>query len=147
MNIKQFSILLCRFALFIIYFWFGLLKILGQSPASPLVKTLLAKTMPFFPATSFVVLFGLFEVIIGILFFIPKMEKFAISLFGLHMATTLLPLFVLRETWQHTLVPTLEGQYIIKNIALMACALCIWVSLDNRDRKIEKINSEPLTFS
>ena len=147
MTTKQFSILLSRFALFIIYFWFGLLKIMGQSPASPMVKTLLTKTLPFMPFSSFIVLFGLFEMIIGILFFIPKMEKLALSFFTVHMFTTILPLFCMTETWQHTAVPTLEGQYIIKNIALIACAFTIFASLPTKEKVSEKINSNPLTFS
>lgn len=129
MNIKQVSVLTSRIALFVIYFWFGLLKVIGQSPASEMVQSLFDKTMPaIMPFSSFIVLFGLFEMVIGILFFIPKLEKFAISLFGLHMITTILPLFVMSEIWTSMFVPTIEGQYIVKNLALIACALNIWVA-------------------
>lgn len=126
MNIKQMSVLISRIALFVIYFWFGLLKVIGQSPASDLVQSLFEKTIPFMPFSSFIVLFGLFEMAIGILFFIPKLEKIAISLFGIHMFTTILPLFMLSGLWTNIGVPTLEGQYIIKNLALIACVLNIW---------------------
>ena len=134
MNIKQTSILLARIALFVIYFWFGLLKVIGQSPASDMVKHLLSMTMPFIPFSSFIVLFGLFEMIIGILFIIPGLERKALILFGLHMLTTVLPLFIMSEVWTHMLVPTLEGQYIIKNLALISCAVTIWASLPARDQ-------------
>lgn len=150
MNIKQTSVLLSRFALFIIYFWFGLLKVIGLSPASEMVHKLFKITVtpivPFMPFSSFIVLFGLFEMLIGILFFVPKMEKFALGLFGVHMITTMLPLFFMGEVWQKTLVPTLEGQYIVKNIALIACALTIWASLPIKDSS-EKTPVAPLTFS
>ena len=151
MSLKQFSILLNRFALFIIYFWFGLLKVIGLSPASEMVHKLFKITVtpvvPFMPFSSFIVLFGLFEMLIGVLFFIPKMEKIALSLFAIHMFTTMLPLFFMSEVWQSTLVPTLEGQYIVKNIALIACAITIYLSLENKEASSPKINSEPLTFS
>ncbi len=150
MSIKQFSILLNRFALFIIYFWFGLLKVIGLSPASPMVHKLFNITvtpiLPFMPFSSFIVLFGLFEMAIGILFFIPKMEKVALSLFGIHMFTTILPIFFMAEIWERSFVPTLEGQYIIKNIALIACALSIWISLEPKKSDSEKLASTPLTF-
>ena len=129
MTLKQTSILLSRVALFIIYFWFGLLKVIGQSPASDMVHHLMDKTMPFMPFSLFIVLFGLFEMLIGVLFLIPNKEKWALVLFGIHMFTTILPLFVMSEVWSHIFVPTLEGQYIVKNIALIACAVTIWASL------------------
>ncbi len=129
MNIKQISVLVSRIALFVIYFWFGLLKVIGQSPASEMVHNLLDKTMPFMPFTSFIVLFGLFEMVIGVLFFIPKLEKVAITLFGIHMFTTILPIFMMSEVWTRIMVPTLEGQYIIKNLALIGCALTIWAGV------------------
>jgi uncharacterized membrane protein YkgB len=129
MTLKQFSVLLSRIALFIVYFWFGLLKVIGQSPASDMVHHLLDKTMPFIPFSVFIILFGIFEMVIGILFIIPGLEKWASILFFIHMFTTILPLFVMSEVWTQLLVPTLEGQYIVKNLALMACAVTIWSSL------------------
>ena len=130
MNIKQISILTSRVALFVIYFWFGFLKVIGQSPASSLVKDLLSHTIPFISFGVFIVFFGLFEMLIGLLFIIPGKEKLATILFGIHVFTTTLPLFLLHgEVWTHIFVPTLEGQYIIKNLALIACALTIWSSL------------------
>ncbi len=136
MTTKQSSVLLSRIALFVIYFWFGLLKIIGLSPASAMVTELFGKTMAHMPVVSamspglFVILFGFFEVAIGILFIIPGKEKWAVWAFGIHMLTTTLPLFFLGPSvWSHVLVPTLEGQYVIKNIALIACALTIISSL------------------
>ena len=139
MNIKQASVLLSRLSLFIIYFWFGLLKVIGMSPASPMVQSLLSMTMPFMPFNIFIILFGLFEMLIGILFFVPKMERPALVLFGLHMVTTTLPLFMMSEIWTHIFVPTLEGQYIVKNIALIACAITILASLPKRIRNRESV--------
>src|SRR3989344_6978068 len=88
MNTKQISITTARIALFVIYFWFGLLKVLGQSPASEMVQNLLLQIMPFVSFDTFIIFFGIFEMLIGILFIIPKLEKPAIILFFIHMVMT-----------------------------------------------------------
>src|SRR3989344_3497459 len=141
MSIKQYSVLLSRIALFIVYFWFGFLKVVGQSPASEMVQNLLDQTMPFMPFGVFIILFGLFEMAIGILFITPNLEKYAIGVFGLHMITTMLPLFIMSEVWTNVLVPTLEGQYVVKNLALMACAMTIWASLPQNQPKEKKFDA------
>ncbi len=116
--------LFARLSLFIIFFWFGILKVFETSSAGTLVTDLLNKTIPFMGAETFLILFGLFEMLIGILFLFPKLKKVTLGLFYLHMITTFMPLFLLPTVaWQSFLVPTLEGQYIIKNIALMAVTL------------------------
>ena len=128
MTLKQSSILLSRIALFVIYFWFGFLKIIGMSPASPMVQELFGKTMghiPFLSFGIFIILFGLFEMFVGMLFLVPGAEKWALILFFIHMITVVLPLFIM-PVWTHWFVPTLEGQYIIKNLALVTCALNVW---------------------
>jgi uncharacterized membrane protein YkgB len=46
------------------------------------------------------------------------------------MIIVALPLFLLPQiTWQKFLVPTLEGQYIIKNLAIISLALVIGAHL------------------
>ncbi len=132
---------MARIALFVIYFWFGLLKVIGQSPASDMVRHLLSITMPFMPFSSFIVLFGLFEMAIGILFVIPGLERKALIAFAIHMFTTTLPLFLMSEVWAGILVPTLEGQYIVKNLALISSALTIWASLPPRGEELRPIVS------
>jgi uncharacterized membrane protein YkgB len=124
-----------RFAIFLPFFWFGLLKVIEASPASPLVLALLGKTMPFISPDAFLVGFGIFEMIIGISLLIPHFERPAIALLLLHLFTTMMPLFILPSlTWQRAFVPTMEGQYIIKNILFIALAMGIAAHL--RPRRI-----------
>ncbi len=126
---------LARFALFLIYFWFGLLKVVGESPANPLVSDLLEKTLPFVTFDQFIVFFGLFEILIGFLFLVPRFERSAIVLFAVHMVTTFMPLILLPAvTWGGVFVPTLEGQYIIKNIALIALVALIGGNLKKTEQ-------------
>ena len=115
-----------RFAIFTIYFWFGILKTIGLSPAGPMVSAMWAKTVPFIPLPTFMVLFSAYEMLIGILFLIPRMERAAVGLLVLHMFTTAMPLVMLPGVvWQAAMVPTMEGQYIIKNLVILALALSI----------------------
>ena len=117
---RRTSIPLARFGLFLIFFWFGLLKVVGLSPASDLVKQLFEVTIPWMSFPTFFILFGVFEMLIGILFVIRGLERIVIPLLFLHMIVVSMPLFLLPNTWTGFLVPTMEGQYIIKNIALIA---------------------------
>ncbi len=115
-----------RIALFVVFFWFGILKVFVVSPANPLVDSLLHQTLPFISFAQFIVLFGWYEMAIGITFLIPRLERLAIALLAIHMTTTFVPLVLLREmTWQGFLVPTLEGQYIVKNLVIIALAMGI----------------------
>lgn len=115
-----------RIALFVVFFWFGSLKLFGLSPANPLVEDLLAHTMPFWPFSSFVLVLGAAEMVIGTLFLFPKATKVALWILCLHLFTTFTPLILLpKAVWQAPMVPTLEGQYIIKNVVILALALLI----------------------
>lgn len=124
---RRISIPFARLALFIIFFWFGTLKLIGLSPAGELVHTLFDQTLAGIVSFGvFYTLFALFEMLIGILFLIKGTERVVMPLLLIHMVTTALPLFLLPDiTFTQTLVPTLEGQYIIKNLALIAAAIGI----------------------
>ncbi|MBI4449435.1 hypothetical protein HY634_00055 [Candidatus Uhrbacteria bacterium] len=117
---------LARAAIFIVYFWFGLLKLLGVSPAGPLVQALFQETVWFVSFPAFYIAFSFFEMAIGIIFLVRGWERLAIFLLGLHLLATILPLALLRHmTWQGFLIPTLEGQYIMKNVLIIAAAVVV----------------------
>ncbi|MFN3851821.1 MAG: hypothetical protein ACK4NY_20455 [Spirosomataceae bacterium] len=117
-----------RLALFIVFFWFGFLKIVGVSPAKDIVTHLHHQTIePFISAAYFIPLLGVVECLIGVLWLIPRLTKVAFILFSLQMITTFLPLILLpSETWQSGLALTLAGQYIIKNVVLIASAYTVY---------------------
>ncbi len=123
---RKISMPVARFGLFVVFFWFGILKVFGLSPATPLVQALFEHTISFMPFSTFIILFGLFECLIGILFIFKGYERIVIPLLFIHMITTFMPLLLLpSETWQAFMVPTLEGQYIIKNLVIIATAIGI----------------------
>jgi len=130
---RKIEVPLLRFALFLVYAWFGLLKVWDLSPATPLVLELLDRTMPFMSPDAFLIGFGFFEVVLGILFLFPRFTRMAFFLLTIHLVTTMLPLIILPHmVWTRLFVPTLEGQYIIKNILIIAIA----VSLAAREKPL-----------
>lgn len=130
---RKISLPFSRLALFVIFFWFGILKIFSLSPANPLVQNLLTKTLPFISFENFILFLGLAEIIIGLSFLIPKFNRLAILLMIPHLITTTLPLILLPIiTWQSAFAPTLEGQYIIKNLLIVALAINLASHLKNK---------------
>jgi len=128
---RKYAVPIAKFALFLVYFWFGILKVLETSPASPLVVALLDRMLPFISPDLFLIAFGALEMIIGILFIIPRLERLAVFTLGLHIITTVMPLFLLQSfAWQGLGIPTLEGQYIIKNILIISAGVVVLASLE-----------------
>lgn len=112
---------LLRICIGIIFIWFGLLKVIGNSAAGELV----ANTIYWFSPSWFVPFLGIWEAVIGLLFLL-NYPRAAILLLLPQMAGTFIPLILLPQvTWEGILVPTLEGQYIIKNLIIISAALVI----------------------
>lgn len=128
---------MARIAIFVVYGWFGMLKLLMLSPAEGLVTDLLLQTMPFIHPDLFLSGFGGFEVLIGVLFLVRGAERIVMPLLLIHLVTTVMPLFILPAvTWSAPFVPTLVGQYIIKNILIIACAMGIAAHLHTLKERI-----------
>jgi uncharacterized membrane protein YkgB len=112
-----------RAAMGVVFIWFGLLKPLGASPANELVT----RTVVWFDPAWFVPLLGWWEVVIGVCMLWRPLNRAAIALLALQMPGTFLPLVLLPEVcWtRFPWAPTLEGQYIIKNLVIIAAALVL----------------------
>jgi uncharacterized membrane protein YkgB len=122
-KIEKYSIVIMRIALAIVYIWFGSLKVIGLSPAGDLVE----HTVFWFKPQIFIPVLGICEVVIGLGLLIKRFVPITILLLLLHMIATLFPLFILTDACFDTFPyrPTLVGQYIIKNLVLVAGALVI----------------------
>lgn len=114
---------LLRWTLGVIFIWFGALKPFGLSPAQDLVSN----TVYWVDPGWFVPLLGWWEVAIGVGLLFKPLIRPAIALLFLQMPGTFLPLILLPQV-TFTRMPfglTLEGQYIIKNLVLIAAALVV----------------------
>lgn len=126
------AFLFAHVALFIVFFWFGGLKLAGFSPANSLVDALLHRMLPTLSFHTFSLLLGGYEVLISLLFLFRK-DRYAFILLVPHLIMTTMPLIVLTSmTWTGFLVPTLEGQYIIKNILIIALAGMVFADMGKR---------------
>lgn len=110
-----------------IFIWFGILKPLRLSPAESIVM-ITVKWLPLFEPVQWLHIIGWWEVAIGLTFLFKKTTKIAIALLLAQMAGTFMPVFLLPEvTFQDGQIyqPTLEGQYIIKNLMIIGAALVV----------------------
>ena len=85
---------LIRIPLFIIFFWFGILKVLDVSPATELIVDTVF-WMPFLSAKTWSIVIGYWEMAIGICFLNKNTTLAAVVLMFLQMAGTFLPLVIL----------------------------------------------------
>ena len=124
--IKYRSRLLC-IGFGVMYFWFGALKFFpGLSPAEALAKATLDKlTLGLIPSNISYPMLAIWEVTIGIFMLLNMPKRWIIYITILHLLFTFTPLFLLPEaTFSDPVYSlTLVGQYIIKNIALLAALL------------------------
>lgn len=120
----RYGLLIMRLGLGVVFFWFGALKLVpGLSPAEDLVKS----TIYFVDPTLFLPVLAVWEMAIGLGLITGKWMRLTLLLLFLQMPGTALPLVLLPQvTW--TAFPyglTMEGQYIIKNLALIGAALVL----------------------
>jgi uncharacterized membrane protein YphA (DoxX/SURF4 family) len=120
---------LLRIALGIVFLWFGALKFVPNlSPAEELAgRTIEALSGgAIAPSVSLPVL-ATWEVAIGVGLLVGRWMRAVLLLLFVQMLGTATPLVLFpAETWtQFPIAPTLEGQYIIKNVVLVAAAIVL----------------------
>ena len=114
---------LLRYTLGVVFLWFGLLKPLGLSP----VYDLVANTAVLLPPEIFVTVIGWWEVTIGLCLLYRPLLRLGILLLFIQIPGTFIPLAMMPDTtWlAFPIAPTVEGQYIIKNLVLIGAALVV----------------------
>jgi uncharacterized membrane protein YkgB len=120
----RYGLFIMRLGLGLVFFWFGALKLVpGLSPAEDLVRD----TIYFVDPDLFLPVLAVWEMLIGLGLMTGLFMRATLLLLFMQMPGTALPLLLLPEvTW--TVFPfglTLEGQYIIKNLALIGAALVL----------------------
>ena len=129
LNANQKGILLLRISLGVLFFWLGILKFFpGISPAEDIAgRTFLVLSFGYLKPNVSLPLLAIWECTIAVGFFTNKGMRWIIVIFYLHMLGTFFPLFLFpQDTWQIVpFVPTLLGQYILKNIVLVAAGYTV----------------------
>ena len=129
--LRRNGVRLLRYAIGVVFVWFGALKLVpGLSPAEDLVKA----TVFFVDADLFYPILAVWEIAIGVLLIVRPAVRGALLLLALQMPGTFLPLILLPEVCfsafpfassLDVFALTLEGQYIVKNIVLIAAGLVV----------------------
>lgn len=125
----SYSIIITRTALGIIFFWFGILKFFpDMSPADDLAsKTIETITFGFISGATALYILATWECLIGIGCISGKFMRTTLILLFVQMLGTIMPLFIFPDITfiSAPFVPTLEGQYIIKNIIIISSAIVL----------------------
>ncbi len=125
----SYGILVLRLSLGIIFLWFGALKFFpGLSPAEDLAaRTISQITFGLLSPNIAVFILAVWECLIGIGLIFNLYMRATLFLLWVQMLGTITPLFFFPgEVFTvFPYAPTLEGQYIIKNIVLVSAGLVI----------------------
>lgn len=125
----RYGVVLLRLTLGIVFFWFGVLKFFpSQSPAEDLaIRTISKLTFDLIPGNVSILILAGWECLIGLGLISGKFLRATLLLLLLQMIGTATPLlFFPQEAFSSMpYAPTLEGQYIIKNLVLVSAGLVI----------------------
>ncbi|MDF1597259.1 MAG: DoxX family protein [Acidimicrobiia bacterium] len=126
--LAEHGLLFLRISIGVIFFWFGVLKFWpGLSPADQLATDTIYKlSFGLMPDDLARILLAILETAIGIGLITGKLMRLTLLMLVGQMLGTVTPLVLFPDvTWSGLLVPTLEGQYILKNVVLVSAALTI----------------------
>jgi uncharacterized membrane protein YphA (DoxX/SURF4 family) len=125
----RYGVVTLRVTLGIVFFWFGVLKFFpGLCPAQTLaVKTIDALTVGLLPAGVSLALLATLECAIGLGLISGKFMRLTLLLLAFQMVGAASPLLLFpgEVFTQFPYAPTLEGQYIIKNLVLVSAGIVI----------------------
>ena len=125
----RYGLLFLRLSLGIVFFWFGFLKFFpGLSPAQDLA-TRTIETLSFGligPEVSIYIL-AIWECLIGLGLLTGRFMRATLLLLFLQMLGTITPIFLFPDEvfLRVPYAPTLEGQYIIKNMVLISAGMVL----------------------
>lgn len=126
--LRSYGIHALRIALGTVFIWFGALKVIDRSP----VEELVAGTVYWLPAGSFVTFLGVWEIVVGLGLLFPVALRLTLALFWAQMVGTFLVLVVhpdLSFQDSNPLLLTTEGEFVIKNLVLISAGLVVGSSV------------------
>jgi len=135
----EYGIRLLRISLGIIFLWFGVLKFFpGSSPAEQLAtNTISILTFGLIKPAVSIYLLAAMETLIGLGLIFRIFLRTTLLILFFQMLGAITPLFLFpAETF--TIIPispTLEGQYIIKNIVLISAGIVIGSTVRKQSEK------------
>jgi uncharacterized membrane protein YphA (DoxX/SURF4 family) len=142
-SLGRHGVTLSRLSLGIVFLWFGALKFVpGWSPAADLAsRTIQRVTFGYVPPEWGLLVLAAWETLIGLGLLTGKFLRITLLLLAVQMVGTLLPLLLFpSETFVvFPLAPSLEGQYIIKNLVLVSAATVVGATVRGKGLAPEKV--------
>ena len=139
------GLIVLRFAVGIVFLWFGALKLFpGASPAEDLAgRTIETLTLGLVPMSVALPILGIWEVAIGVGLIVGRWMRAVLLLLFVQMLGTVTPLVLFpSETFSvFPIKPTLEGQYIIKNIVIVSAAIVLGATVRGGQLTPEPVDS------
>jgi uncharacterized membrane protein YphA (DoxX/SURF4 family) len=137
---SKYGLLLLRLSVGIVFFWFGILKFFpGLSPAQDLaIRTIDLLSFGLVPAQASIHILAAWEVLIGLGLLTGIYLRATLFLLFLQMAGTISPAFFFpAEVFTKApYAPTLEGQYIIKNLVIVSAGIVLGATVRKQHPKI-----------
>ncbi|MBL7970521.1 MAG: DoxX family protein [Prolixibacteraceae bacterium] len=134
----KYGLLLLRLSIGIVFFWFGILKFIpGLSPAQDLaIRTIDLLSFGLIPGNLSINLLAAWEVVIGIGLLSGVYMRTTLLLLFLQMIGTMTPVFLFPSEvfTKIPYAPTLEGQYIIKNLVIISAGFVLGTTVRKRSR-------------
>ena len=122
--LRRWSVTALRLALGSVFLWFGALKVFGSSPVASLIQA----TYHFMPLGIFVMMLGVWEMVIGVGIIFKRALRCVLILLGLHLIGTFTAIWFNPSIFFVQGVPfclTVDGEFVIKNLVLITAALVI----------------------
>ena len=122
--LRRWSITALRLALGSVFLWFGALKLFGSSPVAALIQ----ETYSFMPVHVFVLVLGVWEVLIGLGVILKRALRCVLILLGVHLIGTFTSIWFKPSIFFVQGVPfclTVDGEFVIKNLVLITAALVV----------------------
>ncbi|GAA5494435.1 hypothetical protein SAMN02745181_3287 [Rubritalea squalenifaciens DSM 18772] len=122
-----------RLTLALVFLWFGTLKVAGYKSATSLI----AHTVYFSTPEKVVPILGWWEIAIGLCLAFYPMLRVALLLLALRLPGTLLALILKVDVCfvEFPWVPSIEGQYLIKDFLLFGAALVLGGTIREEQQK------------
>lgn len=120
-----------RVSLGLVFVWFGALKLTGHTPVAHLV----AATVPWAPEALLVPALGVYELVVGALLLAGRLLRTALLLLWLQLLGTFAVLVALPHVafqGGNPLLLTVEGEFVVKNLVLIAAGIVVGGSLRRR---------------
>lgn len=125
---EKISLRLLKYAFALIFIWFGVLKLISSSPALFMIE----QALPFnLGKSSLVMLFiAVFEILIGVGLLFDRFLRLAAFLMMAHLLVATLSVLITQGFAPAFPALSLAGEFVIKNLALMAGGMIIFADAE-----------------